>query len=281
MQEAREALQQFLSTAGPSTDIALVAEAAELLTGLENDTIKAGTVTPLYGAAPGTPSAAPPQNTTTPTTAPGKDTPSAPKALEPTKKDVASPPPRGAASNGKHPSQNSPAASPARTAAESKEHISTPERGESSQLAELDHMHRLLALGDPSSAIATAVNLVNDGKCKESVAMLDIIESRHGANVAVYATRGTAKALLGDLNGAIADFDAAIAREPQVCDFYKRRAQALAASGREVAALEDLLKVRNLAPDAASRAESYVESAKVHHKMRDYRKAELDLKASE
>ena len=171
-------------------------------------------------------------------------------------------------------------------------------------------MHRLVALSDPSAAIGVAVGLINDGKCAEAVAMLDLMAERHGASVAVLASRGTARALLGDLEGAgrrtkscrvllsstatlsfsnrpchcragaITDFDAAITMQPELCDFRKRRAQALAAAGRNTEALADLAKVHELASDPETAAEALADSAKIYQKARDYRRGEAAIKGA-
>lgn len=46
-----------------------------------------------------------------------------------------------------------------------------------------------------------AVQLVNSGKCREAVTMLDLLLHHHPGSVGGYAARGTAHALLGQLKG--------------------------------------------------------------------------------
>jgi hypothetical protein len=70
----------------------------------------------------------------------------------------------------------------------------------------VEPMHRLLAASNPSAAVGVAVRMVNEGKCREAEAMLDLLlmNSRAGEDgglVGAYATRGTARALLGKLRG--------------------------------------------------------------------------------
>lgn len=141
-------------------------------------------------------------------------------------------------------------------------------------------MHRLVTMTDPASAINVAVNLVNNGQNAEAIAMLDLLIERHGRGVAPLAARGTARALQGDLTGAVEDFNAAIAGAPNESDFYKRRAQALGALGRDAEALDDLIKARECSADPIGAAEALGDAARIHHKRRDYHRAELNLRAA-
>ena len=45
--------------------------------------------------------------------------------------------------------------------------------------------------------------MVNSGQCKEAVALLDLLLGHHPGNVGALAARGTARALLGALQGAL------------------------------------------------------------------------------
>ncbi len=51
------------------------------------------------------------------------------------------------------------------------------------------------------AAVGLAVTQVNAGKCREAVELLDLILAAHPSNVGAYAARGTARALLGRLQG--------------------------------------------------------------------------------
>jgi len=146
--------------------------------------------------------------------------------------------------------------------------------------AQIEPMNRLLAMTDPTSAVQIAVGLVNDGKNAEAIAMLDLLMNTHGTSVAPLATRGTARALVGELTGAVEDFNAAIIEAPNEADFYKRRAQALGALGRDQEALEDLLKAQKLAPNDLGAAETLGEVARIYIKRRDYYRAELHLRSA-
>ena len=58
---------------------------------------------------------------------------------------------------------------------------------------------RLLAA---PAGLALAVQLVNDGSCREAASLLDLLLYHHPGNVGAFAARGTARALLGELSGA-------------------------------------------------------------------------------
>jgi len=61
--------------------------------------------------------------------------------------------------------------------------------------------------------------------------------------MAAYIGRGTALALLGQLDKAIADFSSAIDIDRNCVDAWKRRGQSRAALGNDSEALYDLTKV--------------------------------------
>ena len=145
----------------------------------------------------------------------------------------------------------------------------------------MQHMHRLVAMTDPASALHVAVTLVNNNQHDEAIAMLDLLIERNGPAVAPLAARGTARALSGDLVGAVEDFNHAIADAPHEADFYKRRAQALGALGRDTDALHDLLKAKELCSnDAVATAEVLADAARIHHKRRNYNRAELNIRTA-
>lgn len=43
--------------------------------------------------------------------------------------------------------------------------------------------------------------MVNSGQCREAIALLDLLLTNHPGNMGALAARGTAKALLGQLQG--------------------------------------------------------------------------------
>ncbi|CAG9465078.1 unnamed protein product [Pedinophyceae sp. YPF-701] len=103
---------------------------------------------------------------------------------------------------------------------------------------------------------------------------------RMSAHVAL----GTARALTGDLSGAVEDFTAAVNLEPRYYDTYKRRAQARAALGKPKAAIEDLEEALSLlarglggatsgAQVRKETADVQLELARICYATRDYRRA--------
>ncbi len=249
-----------------TSDIIAAIEGQDILSALENESIKSGAKIPLLsGAAPS------PQKTSAATSAEQvekkKDT-TADKNTAATQNSNES-----NASNANKTTAASPtssSASPAGTSPSSSVAVAAP----------IDPMNRLLAMTDQNSAIAVAVGLVNDGKNAEAIAMLDLLMDTHGTSIAPLATRGTARALQGDLTGAVDDFNAAISKSPNEADFYKRRAQALGALGRDQEALEDLLKAREFTPNDLGASETLGEVARIHLKRRDYHRAELNLRSA-
>jgi tetratricopeptide (TPR) repeat protein len=269
VKEAKEMLFRLLSNAdnGASNIIAAI-EGQDILTALENESLKAGSKIPLLPVVP----------TATPVAS--QKAPAIATAEQVHKKDFES---------GKTPSADTSAiisssttttiaASPP-TSSTISPSATTPSSF-SSPVAQIEPMNRLLTMTDPTSAVHIAVNLVNDGKNAEAIAMLDLLMNTHGPSVAPLATRGTARALEGDLTGAVEDFNAAIIEAPNEADFYKRRAQALGALGRDQEALEDLLKAREFASNDLEASETLGEVARIHIKRRDYHRAELNLRAA-
>ena len=267
VEDATTSLNHLLTSASLTADLAPVLEAAQLLTALQDGTICSGAkLVPFPSLPASTPSA------------PAHSTPKAPAP------SPATPPPVQTTSSGVQtepeavitpPAGISPAATPKVNGTPS----GNGHKGAAALPVPIDPMHRLLAISQPNAAVGVAVELVNSGKCAEAIAVLDLLEERHGANVGAYAARGTARALLGDLTGAVADFGAAIAMEPRYHDFYKRRAQALAALGQEAGAVRDLRQAVQLSPDPPSKADAYSELAKVYQKRKDHPRAEAAARA--
>ena len=67
-----------------------------------------------------------------------------------------------------------------------------------------------------------------------------------------YGNRGVAKAALGDAEGAIEDFDAAIRINPEYTEIYYDRGRAKATLGQKEAAQVDFEKAKKLDPSAAN-----------------------------
>lgn len=144
----------------------------------------------------------------------------------------------------------------------------------------MDPLHKLIARADAAQGLALAVQLVNDGSCREAASLLDLLLYHHPGNVGAFAARGTARALLGELSGAVEDFSAAIQLEPSFADFYKRRSQALAALGEDERAAADVQSAISLSPDAAAKAECHEDLGRLHQKAKDYRRAEQEFRVA-
>ena len=121
------------------------------------------------------------------------------------------------------------------------------------------------------SELDRAIVLVNSGKYKEAIVVLDECIVLSGNDAVLLATRGTAKAFAGDLEDSVQDFNEAIAMQPSIYDVYLRRSQALAALGKYKRALEDLEKARSLChSNAAALARIWYQTGKLHEKMQCY-----------
>ncbi len=274
VKQAKEILLRLLITADSgAANIVAAMEGQDILTALENESLKSGAKIPLLPAAV----VAPQKQTSSSATATA-----APVAEQTQKKDTTP-----AKNESINPSTTASALSNAtkttKTTKAPTSSTASPAGSPSSSFSSttaIDPMNRLLAMTDPTSAVHIAVGLVNDGENAEAIAMLDLLINTHGASVAPLATRGTARALVGDLTGAVDDFNAAISQAPNEADFYKRRAQALGALGRDQEALEDLLKAREFTPNDLGAAETLGEIARIHLKRRDYHRAELNLRSA-
>ncbi|PSC68513.1 suppressor of RPS4-RLD 1-like isoform X1 [Micractinium conductrix] len=143
--------------------------------------------------------------------------------------------------------------------------------------APVDPLHQLVARTDANQGVGLAVQLVNTGACKEALALLNLLLRHHPGNVGGLAARGTALALLGRLQDAVADFSAAIELEPRFHDFHKRRGQALAALGDDEGAARDLQAAIGLAADDATKAEGHEELGRLYQKKKDYRRAQAEF----
>lgn len=140
---------------------------------------------------------------------------------------------------------------------------------EEKETPKLDIMQHMLALSsDPNAALHVAIELVNSGEYEKAIEMLNAmsVETRKPG---ILATRGTARALTGDLAGAVKDFDEAIAAAPDEIDFYKRRAQALGALDRHRLALADMKKVL----EREKTSDVLLDVARIYTKLRNFRRA--------
>ena len=157
-------------------------------------------------------------------------------------------------------------------------------------------LQKKIASQNPISAVDLAVQLVNSGKNRDAISLLNETLERHGKkNVGALATRGTALALIGDIRSAINDFSAAIELQPYYADFYKRRAQALAALGENEGALHDIAEALQLLQRQGNNnsnilcednmnfcnqniVELLLDSARIHQKRHDYMQAEVAVR---
>lgn len=266
VKEAKEILLRlFTNVDNGASNIIAAIEGQDILAALENESLKPGAKIPLL---PVSAAATPVASQKPPAIATAEQVQK--KAVEAVKS-----PPVDTSAIGNN--STTTAASPPPSSTISPTGVTS---SSSSLTAQIEPMNRLLAVTDPTSAVHIAVGLVNDGKNAEAIAMLDLLMNTHGTSVAPLATRGTARALEGDLTGAIGDFNAAITEAPNEADFYKRRAQALGALGRDQEALEDLLKAREFAPNDLGASETLGEIARIHLKRRDYHRAELNLRSA-
>ena len=104
---------------------------------------------------------------------------------------------------------------------------------------------------------------VNTGNYKQGIALFDELIRANPKVIAAYLGRGTAYALMGDLDQAIKDFSKAIQSDPTVADAWKRRGQARAARGYDRDAIEDFNRAEALSVDH----EVMHQRGLVYHKM--------------
>jgi len=100
------------------------------------------------------------------------------------------------------------------------------------------HPHHPLMAPDPA-AVNIAVMQINAGRIDEAARLLDAVLAARPRELAALVARGTARALRGDLAGAVSDFSSAVEVEPAYADAWRRRAQARAAVGDALGAVED------------------------------------------
>ncbi|KNC48184.1 TPR repeat protein [Thecamonas trahens ATCC 50062] len=132
--------------------------------------------------------------------------------------------------------------------------------------------------GDPATdkAIALGYLAVNTGKLVEAVTHFSQLLDDNPSLVAAYVGRGTAMAMGGQLEAAVTDFTAALAVDPTCAEAHKRRGQSLAALDRLDEALVDLTAAVDGSDDPDARQQRGV----LLHKMRNYRRAQVDLRAA-
>ncbi|BDA45969.1 probable UDP-N-acetylglucosamine-peptide N-acetylglucosam at N-terminal half [Coccomyxa sp. Obi] len=148
---------------------------------------------------------------------------------------------------------------------------------------------------DPGTGVSIAVGHVNEGNLSEALDILDhIIATTTGAHLSgAHVARGTARAMMRDLQGAIEDFSVTIEAVPAYGDAWMRRGQARAALGDDEDALADLARCLSLSSSEPARqarllicfgslnlgltAEARLERGKILHKQRNYRAAVAEL----
>jgi tetratricopeptide (TPR) repeat protein len=100
---------------------------------------------------------------------------------------------------------------------------------------------------------------------------------RLGPTAARYYGRGTALLLKGELTRALADFDAAIALQPEFAEALVNRAGALIRLGRFDAAMPDVDTAIRLRPDIA---EAFAQRGSLYERRGEYESARADYEAA-
>lgn len=95
------------------------------------------------------------------------------------------------------------------------------------------------AFADDGDALAAARRLLEQGKAAESLPHFDRALAKKPKQAEAYALRGRARRLVGDINGAIADFTSATSLNPRDADSFCNRALAFEAKGDLDAAIRD------------------------------------------
>eukprot|EP00798_Chlamydomonas_sp_ICE-L_P018637 gene18637-25152_t len=141
---------------------------------------------------------------------------------------------------------------------------------------------------------------INSGRVQEAMELMAPIIEEDPYNLGARISRGTARALLVDLQGAVEDFSVAIEVEPRYADSWKRRGQALNALGENDGALRDLQKAIDLLPNfggdyqssmadchielgtdyQSSMADCHIELGTVYHKKDYWNACEQDYQSS-
>eukprot|EP01065_Artemidia_motanka_P021710 TRINITY_DN25969_c0_g1_i1.p1 TRINITY_DN25969_c0_g1~~TRINITY_DN25969_c0_g1_i1.p1 ORF type:complete len:915 (+),score=196.43 TRINITY_DN25969_c0_g1_i1:62-2746(+) len=89
---------------------------------------------------------------------------------------------------------------------------------------------------------------VNEGKHGEAIEHFTSLLEHCPKLLAALAARGTSRALVGDLQGALCDFDAALQQTDKDSDLFRRRAQVHGALGKHKLAVADLESACRLTP---------------------------------
>ncbi|KAI3429879.1 hypothetical protein D9Q98_010190 [Chlorella vulgaris] len=278
LEEAQACLEELARAAALHDDLAVVLEGQLLAAAITAGSVKQGAKVPLLPAfAPPVPQQAPPAAKPSAAFSAGflGTSASKPAAAASVSKAAGAPasPPASAVPQPKHV-----AASSACTGASVDTDGGAGAAAAPPTAAGLDSLHRLLARTDANQGMQLAVQLVNSGKCREAVTMLDLLLHHHPGSVGGYAARGTAHALLGQLKEAVDDFSAAINLEPGFADFVKRRGQALAALGEDERAAVDIQCAIELSTTDADKADGHEMLARLYQKAKDYRRAEAELR---
>eukprot|EP01114_Cavostelium_apophysatum_P012936 TRINITY_DN3022_c0_g1_i3.p1 TRINITY_DN3022_c0_g1~~TRINITY_DN3022_c0_g1_i3.p1 ORF type:complete len:752 (-),score=181.03 TRINITY_DN3022_c0_g1_i3:565-2820(-) len=116
---------------------------------------------------------------------------------------------------------------------------------------------------------------VNTGNYVLGMDIFTTLLKKNPQIVAAYLGKGTAHALMGDLDSAVADFSAAITLNPSLVDAWKRRGQTRAAKGNDTEAIADLTRAIQL---DEKDAETHHQRGLVYYKQRNYKRALADFK---
>ena len=120
--------------------------------------------------------------------------------------------------------------------------------------AEADILQSIELDPDPEAYTLLAQVYIITGEPEQALeSYADAIDAADTDEQAVYYyQRGQFRSQIGDLEGAIADYSAAIEQEPENADYYFSRSFAYFDLGQVEAAIEDDTRVIELAPDFAS-----------------------------
>ncbi|KAJ5077958.1 suppressor of rps4-rld 1 [Anaeramoeba ignava] len=123
------------------------------------------------------------------------------------------------------------------------------------------------------SQIATGYYHVNTGNYALGIEIFTDLLQKNDKVIAAYLGRGTAFALLGDLESAVNNFTKAIEIDNNCDEAWKRRGVSQNARGEMTEAIKDLTK----AIEIKGTADTYYQRGLVYHKQLNYRRAGYDF----
>ena len=123
--------------------------------------------------------------------------------------------------------------------------------------------------------IAKGYLYVNSHRLEEACAHFDVLLRKHPNLLAAYLGRGSARAMMGDLQRALSDLNQAVNIGKDCGDAYKRRGQVRLALGQGKGAIEDFTKAIEINDEDP---ESYKHRGSCYHQLGMFDKAVEDLK---